>query len=213
MNLPGRTPFFHRPAAAGFSLIELLVTIGVIGLLMSASLPALLSGQRDAALKQAGNTLADMTTLARQAAMSRNTITALVVTAKDASVLKQALIVLEYDQISEKWKPLGNWTRLPEAATVVDLGTSVQAAGNTKAKNLAALDIGVDGRVLQSLPDSAYSAILFYPDGRMENDQQATRQLSARFATDSTLAASESLRNYYDVVINSNTSAFRIVRR
>lgn len=199
--------------ATGFSLIELLVTMACMALLLSASVPAFINSRRAAALTQAGNALADLTALARQTALSKNTITALIITPKATVSTKQALLVAEYDSAGEMWKPLSGWVRISDDATVVDMGTSVQAAGNAKARSLAPLNIKFNGSTLQSLNDTEYSVLIFYPDGRMENGAESTRQLSARFSTAGTTAASDSLSNYYDLVVNSNTSAFRIVRR
>jgi len=195
-----------RVGVSAFTLIEILVTVAIMTVLLSASVPALLSSQRAASLTQTGNTLADAITLARQTAMSKNTFTALLVISKAASGdQKQALIVLEFNSTDNMWKTAGGWVRIPEAATIVDLGSQTSI--------LAPLDLKLDGKNVQNLQDSEFSTLVFYPDGRMENNSEPVRRLSARYTTDNPQAASGDPANYYDLVVNSNTSAFRIVRR
>lgn len=195
-----------RPSKSAFSLVELLVTIGVLAVLMSASLPALLNNRRSSELTQAGNLVADAVSLARQTALSKNTFVTIVVT-KAAPPARQAVGLLEYDGTTEQWKQMGGWIRLPASASVTDMN---QALGNSKADGIARLDrLRLEGR---TLAPTDYSTLLFYPDGRMENGTAQTRQLSARYSTDSASASSGSLQNYYDVVVNASTSAFRVSR-
>jgi len=199
-----------RRLKRGFSLIELLLTVGLLIVLMSASLPALFGSRRASELISAGNLVADGVSMARQIALSKNTITGLIVTAKPSASARQGMLVMEYDATAEQWKPLGSWMRLPISASVVDMGGPERLAGNAKATAIASLDDLKLGGV--SLSDSDYSVLLFYPDGRMENGTSQTRQLSTRYVTDDVTVSSQSLPNFYDVVVNSSTSAFRIER-
>lgn len=194
-----------RRLSSAFSLVELLVTIAVLAVLMSASLPALMGSRRSSELTQAGNLVADAVSLARQTALSKNTFVTLVVT-KATPPARQAIGLLEYDVVNEQWKQLGGWIRLPVSASVIDMNA---AQGNAKARGIAGLDLRFEGQVLA---DTAYSTLVFYPDGRMENGNAQARQLSARYSTDSASSSSQSLQNYYDVVVNASTSAFRISR-
>jgi prepilin-type N-terminal cleavage/methylation domain-containing protein len=201
----------NSSSRSGFSLVELLVTVSVLLVLMSATMPAFLNSRKASELTQAGNQLADAANLARETALTRNTITALVVVARPTtSTARQALLVVSYDAADEQWKPIGSWMRLPIAAYVADMGGTQAAQGTVKANTIAPLALKLDGRTLSN---TEYSAILFYPDGRMENGTDQTRLLSTRFATDSAGSPSEALQNYYDVVVNASTSTLRVVRR
>ena len=198
-----------RSANRAFSLVELMVTVCILMVLMSASVPALLSSRRASELNSAGNLVADGVTTARQIALSKNTITTLIITTKPTTSVRQGMLLMEYDATTEQWKPIGNWIRLPISASVVDMGGALRAAGNDKADKIATLSLKFDGR---TLPSSDYSALIFYPDGRMENGTSQTRQLSTRYVTDDATSSSRALPNFYDVVVNSSTSVFRIDR-
>ncbi len=187
----------RRPTARAFSLVELLVVISVLAILMTASVPALLSSQRSSALTHAGNTVADLANLARQTAQSKNTFSALVIGTKPSPTAKQALAVMEYDSNSESWKPTINWIRLSEAAQVDDT-TPV-------ASQFAPTNVAMGGA---NLAASDFTTLLFYPDGRMDNGGNAMRQIRAHLTSDKATNAN----NFYDVVVNGNTSAVRIVR-
>ena len=64
----------HRPSArGGFSLVELLVVLAIMGLLLGLAVPALQSILQNTAITQGGQTLAQEVNMARQLASSRNT--------------------------------------------------------------------------------------------------------------------------------------------
>ena len=82
---------------AAFSLVELLAVIVVIAIIMGIVMPSLSGLGRGPALVAAGNTVNNLVGLARQHAMSRNTLTALVLLANQGTETDyRALTVFEY---------------------------------------------------------------------------------------------------------------------
>jgi prepilin-type N-terminal cleavage/methylation domain-containing protein len=181
----------------GFSLVELLAVVGIMSLLATLTMPALMSSRKASILTHAGNSMADMASMARQSSLSRNVITALVISSKatDDPSTRQAARVLQYDGMANSWMPLGGWIRLPESVSVQD-----NAPDTSAMMRLAEPGLKVDGATLTD-----YTAFVFYPDSHMDS-MGATRELLVTSSTEPTA------RNFYKLVFNSDTSAFLIVR-
>ncbi len=179
--------------------MELLAVISIISVLTTMAVPALVSSQRASALTHAGNQLADLASLARQTAMSKNAITALIVSTKPpgSQTVRQAALVMQYDGVANAWAPLGGWVRLSESVIAADNFTD-----NTAVTRLALPDLRVDGAPLSP---SGYTALVFYPDGHMVNGT-SSRELAVSPIAGNTQA------NYYKLVFNSDTSAYHITR-
>src|SRR6185503_15072318 len=80
-----RTSMSSRTFRAAFSLIELVTVIAIIGIILGIVVPAWSGMGRGKALVTAGNLVNDMADLARQHAMSRNTLSALLVLANQGT--------------------------------------------------------------------------------------------------------------------------------
>lgn len=65
--------------AFGFSLIELLVVMAILSILVTLGVSTLANPKQGVEVAQAGGTLGDLASLARQHALSKNTRTVLVV--------------------------------------------------------------------------------------------------------------------------------------
>lgn len=189
---PALSPAHIRGRA--FSLVELLVVVAVLSLLMGLSAPILL---RSTGITNAGNQIADLSALARQLAMSKNVLTALVFT-RTPDDKGDAVGLLEYGPERE-WKSVGGWTILPESVS----------ATNSSGQSLPA----VTGTPLIKFRGSAVTldnTLVFYPDGRMRQSSEPTVKVRVVAATDA--GAADSASNYYDIVLNRDNSGCQIVR-
>ncbi|MEZ0388761.1 MAG: Tfp pilus assembly protein FimT/FimU, partial [Verrucomicrobium sp.] len=68
-----------RVLSQAFTLVEMLAVLGVLTVLIAAAGPAMIGAVRGSALQQARNQIAATTALARQKAVTKHTMTALVV--------------------------------------------------------------------------------------------------------------------------------------
>lgn len=190
---PSAAPISHR----AFSLVELLAVMAIMALLMGVATPAFQSSSRASHLTQAGNRLADMASLARQTASSKNVITAIVLVSKPSPLEKQAVTLLEYDAANAQWKIASPWIRLPESVEA----TNAMPTANPAA-SMAAVSLLLDGR-----PVVNYSDIVFFPDGRILYPGDSP-SLSVKLVQGSETTSA----NSYDIVFNKENSAYRVVR-
>lgn len=107
-----------RPQLRGFSLVELLAVIGVIVILMAFIVPAVSNFGRATGLTSAGNMVTNLTALARQTAISKSTLTALVILADQGTPADfRSFAVLEYSA-GQGWSQISKWETLPEGIVV-----------------------------------------------------------------------------------------------
>ncbi len=163
-----------RKISAAFTLVELLTVVALIGILMGFVVPALSGMGRGTALTTAGNTVNNLAGLARQHAMSRNTLTALVVLGNQGTDADyRALTVLEYRR-GAGWSQVGGWETLPVGITV-DSGDTQACSFLLRSPEpfpfLSATNQSNPPILYQSVPLSygAYAARIFTPGGGLQN--------------------------------------------
>lgn len=160
---------------AAFSLVELLAVIALVGIILGFVVPALSGMGRGTSLVTAGNMVNNMAGLARQHAMSRNTLTALLVLANQGTDADyRAVSVLEYKP-GTGWSQLGGWEMLPVGITV-DAGDTQECSFLLRSPNpfpfLSATNQDNPPVTFQSLPirsPDGYAARIFTPGGGLQN--------------------------------------------
>lgn len=187
--------------ARAFSLVEILVVLAIISVI-GGMMSGLFKNNKDRDLARTGNMVSDMASNARQTAMSKNRVTALVITPKISPTDEQGMMLMEFDADAGAWKFSTKWMRIPINVQVVDNSHSQEFVNR-----IAPLQLKMENLIVED-----YSALLFYPDGRIENGEEPLRRLSVRSAADSAEVPSETLRNYYDLLFNLSNSSFHVVR-
>jgi Tfp pilus assembly protein FimT len=195
---------FNRSGSEAFSLIELLVVIAMMTILTMLASVSISSLNRSSGLTSAGNKLFDLAALARQNAMSHNSITALVLVTniEDLSLCNRVLGVMEMNS-SGQWVQVRSWTFLNAAIAVSDGGSS----GNDYLMDTNGGEVSLSA--IRGQVPSSYSAVIFYPDGRMKGVPGQIRTLSVTYSAS---ANQGSAQNYYNILLNPDTSAIHIMR-
>jgi prepilin-type N-terminal cleavage/methylation domain-containing protein len=205
---------------SAFSLIELLMVMAILGIAAVLIAPAAANFGRAQALRNAGNLVADLAAAARQQAMARGTLTALVVLANQGSPDDyRALAVAEYDAVGRAWTQTSRWEILPtgvmvdrnDAAASSFLQNSPQplpfASANTVPITFQGAAIAYPG---------GYAARVFTPRGALSNpDFPAKLRLVEAVTNGGGLVytrpgASGKPANFYDVAILPTTGLTKI---
>jgi prepilin-type N-terminal cleavage/methylation domain-containing protein len=201
---------------AGFSLIELLVVVAVIALMMGLSVPALRSGGGSAGLTQAGNLVTDLAGAARQNAIAKTRLTALVLAtrASDAALDNRLFCLMELAPGESAWTPVTPWRVLPEGV-VVDASRSAGFLSSPPVTPALAAP-AFRGREV-----AAYAYQVFRPDGAIRGAAAAGNPpLSLRLVNGIVengelryfAPGNSSPANYYDIILNVFTGLPRVER-
>jgi prepilin-type N-terminal cleavage/methylation domain-containing protein len=219
-----KPPMSRTNPRAAFSLIELLAVIAVIAIIMGIVMPSLSGMGRGTALVAAGNTVNNMVGLARQHAMSRNTLTALLLLANQGNDADyRALTVLEYKP-GIGWTQLGGWETLP-VGIAVDAGDVTECSFLQNSPNPFPF-VTVNNQenppiLFQSVPiqsPGGYVARIFTPGGGLQNADKAAQirlvegQVEGGAIRYSHRNDAGRPANYFDIAIIGATGATKISR-
>ena len=164
------------------TLIEMLVVVGIIGVMTSMVVPAFNSIGRTASLNSTGNQIADLMSMARQNSVSKNGMTALILVT-DTTSGQQALTVmqllpLENDQAltSGNWTQITGWSRITggvfadvnpnDSSTCTTFQTAVNGAAQTSGPPLPVVTFG-------NRQPGTYKYVLFNSSGALFSGSNA----------------------------------------
>ena len=202
--------------------MEMLVVVAMVGGLTAVLAPALWGMAQGSALQQGGNLLISLIEQARQTAVSKNTMSALVLLA-DAETEQdyRAFTLLEYGP-EAGWTQVRDWQHLPEGV-MVDFSAGESSFLTNSPAVFPLLQPGqshpplrFQGRPL--LQEKGYAACIFMPSGALQkSDLPAQLRLVSGFSGGNKVAYTHRLSsgkpaNYFDVAIVGITGAVKVSR-
>lgn len=211
-------------AKSGFSMVELLVVIGVMSLLVTVTMVNMQGFNKSGNLTSAGNLLVDMANQARQLATTKNAPAALVVittssldigkTAADTKIAYKTFCIMQYlpTATSSQWQMATRWLSLPASVTIDNSGLSdtvsfLKSPTLTTTTTLSPTHLG---KVYTSSTASAniIAFQLFNPDGGMDTGTGTIKRL--RLVSEK--KGNETSPNFYDIVFNPYTGSTKVFR-
>ena len=210
----------------GFTMVELLVVMSIVAILTSLSVLGLKSIMGDTGLTGAGNQMSQFFTFARQEAISKNTLVAVVVLTtpnvgsaqyRTFSAWELALPANGTAPTSSNWVQASKWVTLP-AGIVVDVSTAIDPNLATTASSFALSATPVTSPA--ALPSMNYlgqnvnpatdcAAQVFTPSGRLNSSSPNLCMLTLveRNPNPASLPA-----NYVTYIFNPATGETKVVR-
>lgn len=209
-----KTAPLKRFLRQGFSLVELITVVAIVGIITALVVPAVNGFGRSTALNSGGNMVANLAGLARQTAMSKNTLAALVVVTNLGTEQDyRAMTVAEYrDGI---WQQVTKWETLP-TGIVVDTSSESTFLTNTPVPFPFKLGIVIGNRRLDDA--STFAARIFLSNGSLQNaDKAAQLRIVEGFRQGAGIAythrgTGNQPANYYDIAIIGTTGIAKISR-
>lgn len=217
------SPCRFQPAK-GFTLVELLTVIVIIAALLAAFMPALSGFGRATRLTSAGDMVAALCNAARQTAVSKNTLAALVLLGAQGTPDDfRAFAILEY-RADEGWVQQGSWERLPDEV-IVDVSDPQNSSFLNNSPNPFPFAdepaAGTPPIFHQNRPvqGNAYAARIFLPHGGLhDSETPALIRLVEGHLQGSSIHYSQSTgaaggpANYYDLAIIGATGQIKVTR-
>ena len=175
---PPRRGAGRRASRLGFSLIELLTVVAMIGLLSALIAPAVSSIGKATSLVTAGNNLVGLVDQARQNSMAKNVMTALIAI-KGSSSNAVGFGLFEYVPEATGWKQISKWETLKDGIVAYYNNPDYPFTDGTIPPPIA----NFSGIKYRGATTNAFQYLIFLPSRGLLQNTSAQLQLAEGFAT------------------------------
>lgn len=202
------------------------MVIAIIVIIIAFVAPAVSGFGRTAGLTSAGNTVTNLATLARQTAMTKGTMTALVLlTDQGTEDDYRAVTILEYSR-DIGWAQATSWEVLPTGVIVNPNLNGSEAQTSTFLDNsprpFPLLGVQTNPPVSykgKAILNSGYAARIFLPNGSLQNSDQSAqlRLVEGHLISPGRVAftrpgANGLPANFYDIILLGATGVAKVYR-
>lgn len=217
-----RAPFAPHRSSSAFTLIEILVVVGIVLIMMGAAVPAFQNLGRATALGSAGNTVANLAAGARQNSTSKSVLTALVVLTGTNTEADFRTVGLFECGVSGYWAQVGKWETLP-IGIAIDPQDRVNCSFLDNSPTVPRL-LDPQGQssiryLNQPVLAQNFACRIFVPTGSLSNPDQPAQLRLVEGSVESNQTIRYGRRNqdgtaanFFDLAIIGTTGATKITR-
>lgn len=196
-----------------FSLVELLVTVAILGLLLSVGASSITGSQGSRKIASSGSRLMSLFEAARENAILKRQPTAIVMLMKSENA-RRVFSALEYDPAGS-WKQISRWEVFPNGVAVdsaqgrSELPVAFSPSSSpTVSPPLPSVTFGG----VSYAPKTDYAYLIFMPDGSLyQSGNCSVTLLEGEVSNGQVLKKGEGL-NFFEILINDVTGRVRASR-
>lgn len=196
-----------------FSLVELLVTVAIIGVLLSLGVTSFQGYQGSRKIAASGSRLMGLFEAARENAILKRQPTAIVMLLKNDNA-RRVFSALEYDPAGA-WKQVSRWEVFSEGVTVdsVQGRSELPVAFATASSPIVSPELpAMNYRGVDYAPRTDYAYLIFMPDGSLYQSGNCSVTLVEGDAPDGVVRKKGDGLNFFEILINDVTGRVQASR-
>ncbi len=196
-----------------FSLIELLVTVAIIGVLLSLSVTSFQGFQGSRKVSSAGSRVMSLFEAARENAIIKGQPTAIVMLLKNENS-RRVFAAVQYEPAGT-WKQISRWEIIPEGVLVDSTQgrSELPVAFSKESSPTVSTDLpALTFRGKTYAPRTDYAYLIFMPDGSLYETGNCSVVLIEGDAPGGTVQRKGDGHNFFEILVNDVTGRVQASR-